>query len=101
MTYKKDGKYTEWYENGQKRSEETWKDGKLNGKTTIWYENGQKEEEGTYKDGIPDGKRTTWYENGQKRSEGTFKDGDLISRECWDEDGNECECGELSWEGCK
>jgi hypothetical protein len=25
----------------------------------------------------------------------------LISRECWDEDGNECECGELSWEGCK
>ena len=64
MTYKKDGKYTEWYENGQKRSEETWKDGKLNGKTTIWYENGQKEHEGT------------------------SKDGKFIEVTLWDEDGN-------------
>ena len=28
MTYKKDGKYTEWYENGQKYSEHLYKDGK-------------------------------------------------------------------------
>ncbi len=39
MTYKKDGKYTEWYENGQKRSEETWKDGKFI-EVTLWDEDG-------------------------------------------------------------
>jgi len=32
------------------------------------------------------------YPNGQKRIEGTYKDGELISQECWDEDGNEKEC---------
>ena len=33
-----------------------------------------------------------YYENGQKKSEETFKDRDLISEQCWDEDGNETEC---------
>jgi hypothetical protein len=25
----------------------------------------------------------------------------LITNKCWDEDGNECECRENWWEGCK
>ena len=25
----------------------------------------------------------------------------MISKECWDEGGNECECPENWWEGCK
>ena len=61
-------------------------------------ENGQKDEERTYKDGKEDGKWAEWYSNGQKEYERTYKDGKFISRECWDENGNECECG---WEGCK
>ena len=28
-----------------------------------------------------------------------YKDGELISQNCWDEDGNECECSE--YDGCK
>ena len=48
--------------------------------------------EGTYKEGKKDGLWTYWYENGQKMEEETFKDGELISQECWDEDGNEKEC---------
>ena len=41
----------EWYENGQKKSEVTFKDGKINGLVTYWYENGEKKSEGTYKNG--------------------------------------------------
>ena len=76
------------------------KDGEFDGKWTWWYENGQKKEESTYKDGEIDGKWTHWYENGQKKEERTWKDWELIDSKCWDEDGNECECSEYRWEGC-
>ena len=42
-----------------------YKDGKLNGKFTYWYENGQKMFEVNFIDGKYDGKVTQWYENGQ------------------------------------
>jgi len=44
---------------------------------------------------------TSWYENGQKQYDVTFKSGEKISQNCWDEDGNKCECSENWWEGCK
>jgi len=66
---------TNFYENGQKKSEETLKDGKPDGLWTEWYENGQKKFEGTYKDGKPDGLVTWWNENGQKERERNYKDG--------------------------
>ena len=37
--------------NGNKKGEGHFKDGLPNGKFTEWYENGQKREEATYKDG--------------------------------------------------
>jgi len=48
---KKNGIHTEFYENGKKRSEGNFKDGKLDGLWTSWYENGQKRTENTYKNG--------------------------------------------------
>ena len=87
-----DGLWTWWYENGQKNKEGTYKDGKMDGLWTRWYENGQNKTETTFKDGKGNGLATSWHENGQKRNEATFKDGELISAECWDEDGNEKEC---------
>jgi antitoxin component YwqK of YwqJK toxin-antitoxin module len=91
---------TQWYENGkgQKRLEKTFKDGRENGYWASWDENGLKMEEGNYKNAKEDGNWTFWYANGQKKRDGTFKNGEMISIECWDEDGNECECGFL---GCK
>ena len=74
------------------------KNGKKDGKWKYWRENGLKWEEGIYKDGKEDGLWTTWYVNGQKEREATFKYGKIISSKCWDEDGNECECGKY---GCK
>ena len=98
---KKDGLETRWYENGQKELEGTYKDGEFDGLWTGWHENGQNSWYSTYKDGEFDGLTTGWYENGQKKYEITWKNDEIISGKCWDEDGNECECGERWWEGCK
>ena len=72
--------------------ETTVKDGKKDGLFTRRFEDGQKEEEGTYKDGDRDGLYTYWYVNGPKQSEYIYMDGNLLTQECWDEDGNECLC---------
>ena len=97
LTYKE----IEFRRNGQKFSELTFKDGKKDGLGTEWYENGQKSAEGTYKDGEEDGLETYWYKNGQKMEELILHGRTINSRSCWDEDGNECECGEYFGEGCK
>ena len=89
---KKDGLWTWWYENGEKKNEGTFKNGQENGLHRWWYENGQKSKEGTYKDGKQVELVTSWYENGQKGKEGTFKDGELVSENCWDIDGNDIDC---------
>ncbi|HIM83309.1 MAG TPA: hypothetical protein EYM55_01620 [Candidatus Marinimicrobia bacterium] len=34
------------------------------------------------------------YEKGQKQSETIYKNGELISADCWDEDGKEMDCPE-------
>ena len=70
-------KIMNWYKNGQKMYEGAYKDGKADGKWTRWYEDGQKMET-TYKDGYEDGKWTIWDKNGKKSSEGTYKDGKMI-----------------------
>jgi len=83
-----DGEWHEWYENGQKEREQTWKEGKRIGKWDEWYENGQKDSESTYKDGKRFGKATKWHENGQKAIEQIFKDGKRHGKETrWHENG--------------
>ena len=80
-----------YHSTGKIYGETTFKDGKKDGLWTQWDENGQKRFEVTYKDGKNDGLWTQWYENGQKKYEGTYKDGNQINTKCWDEEGNECE----------
>ena len=67
------GTLTSWYENGQKKSEETYKDGK--GALTWWNVGDLRIIDGNYKDGMMDGKWTFWYANGQKALEGAYKSG--------------------------
>lgn len=72
------GKWTYWYENGQKLTEGEFRNGKREGLWTEWYENGQKKLEGNYKDGLETGPWTYWYENGFKRSEGEYYKGGQV-----------------------
>jgi antitoxin component YwqK of YwqJK toxin-antitoxin module len=98
---------SKWYENGQKRSEVPYKNGKVDGLITWWYKNGQKNFEGTYRNGLKEGLNTSWkengeksfesnytnhkrngpwmswYDNGQKNSEGTYKDGKVDGLEIY------------------
>jgi len=74
-----DGLSVYWHENGQKKLEGNWKDDKQNGLWVVWYKNGQKQQEENYKDGKWDGLSVYWYENGQKKLEETYKDGEIIS----------------------
>ena len=96
---KLDGKWTWWYENGQKGLEKNYKDGKLDGKVTWWYGyyigdnikttlyndiklDGQIWSEEHYKDDKKDGKWTTWFESGLIWSEEHYKDDKCISGDC-------------------
>jgi antitoxin component YwqK of YwqJK toxin-antitoxin module len=75
----KDGLHTEYYENGQKGSEETYKDGKKDGLWTWWYKNGQKAQEENMRDGKPEGFATEYYEDGQRKTEENYKDGKIVT----------------------
>jgi len=86
------GKSFELYDNGQKRWEGNFKDGKADGLSVMWFENGQKESEANFKDGKLAGLATTWHENGQKRNEVTFKDGTFVGLEVvWHENGQKAQ----------
>tara|TARA_Y100000589_G_C26990717_1_gene562500 strand:- start:39 stop:545 length:507 start_codon:yes stop_codon:yes gene_type:complete len=84
------GKAVAFHPNGQKRWEQTYKDGKLDGLWTGWWKNGQKRFERNYKDGKRDGLTTEWYENGQKGQEVKHKDGKLMSTVHWKPNGEKC-----------
>ncbi len=84
---KREGLFTEWYENEQKMYEGNYRDGKVNGVWSHWYENGQKKEEGNYSDGKVNGVWSHWNENGQKE-EVNYKDGKEDGlRILWHKDG--------------
>jgi len=46
----KNGLHAQYYDNGQKRSECNFQDGKRYGKSTNWYKNGQIVSEANYKE---------------------------------------------------
>ena len=85
---KKEGRFTIFYENGQKLEETNYKDGKADGKQTWWNEDGQKVAESYFKNGKLDGTATSWHNNGQKAKVSHFKndqeDGKIID---WYENG--------------
>ena len=72
---KLEGLFRWWYENGQKKAERNYKAGKLDGVLTGWHMNGQVGSVMNYQEGKPDGLVTMWYKNGQKMSKSNFKDG--------------------------
>jgi antitoxin component YwqK of YwqJK toxin-antitoxin module len=82
------GTVIRYYENGNKRVEVGYRNGKQNGLLMSWYESGQKKSEHGYRDGIPTGTWTLWHENGQKAEEIEYRDGVEISRTEGDENGN-------------
>ena len=63
-----------------------------NGKHTEYYDNGQKYGEVTYKAGVLDGLLMKWDNSGLKYLEEVYKENELISQKCWNQDGKEVQC---------
>lgn len=77
-TWHVDGKFVleeGWYENGQKKYEHPYKDGKEHGICRGWHKNGENEYEWPYNDGKEHGIRLGWYKNGRKNYKHPHKDG--------------------------
>ena len=74
-----EGLVSNYFKNGQKMLEMSYKDGEQVGSEIMWYESGQKQFERYFRDGKLHGISTSWFENGQKNSEGKIfgkKDGE-------------------------
>jgi len=69
-----------YYPNKKIRYEGEFLNNLRDGKWTFWYDNGNKWSEGYLKKEINDGKRTVWYENGVKRYEGQYNEGKEIGK---------------------
>ena len=73
---KKHGLHELFYESGQLRTKENFKDGKLDGLSEMYHENGQLMTKGKFKDGEFDGLFVIRnFENGQLESEICYKNG--------------------------
>ena len=83
---KRDGLSLEWYKKGQKKRETNYKDGKKDGLSIFWLANGQKGNEGIYKDGITEGIHKMWHANGQMRVQAKFENG-IGSANFWNSKG--------------
>ena len=86
---------TEWHENGKMMSQEYYKknsEGKddwIESKNVGWHENGQKSYEGSA-DKYTDGIASEWHENGQLFKKETWSGGKLLEIEIYDDEGKSC-----------
>ena len=63
-------KETQYYEDGSKYIEGSYKNGERHGTWNAWYRDGKLWSTGEYKDGMEHGIKTVYHENGQKYYEG-------------------------------
>ena len=79
---KKEGKWVEYWGNGQLLSKENYKNGKREGESVHYYDSGQVRAQGSWKNGKKEGKWVFYDSNGIEGDEdytGTFKDGKKVS----------------------
>ena len=72
---KKDGMFKFCGPDGELRSEDSYKEGKLNGKSKSYFTNGSISGEGMYTDGKKDGLFKSYYPDGTLKVERDYKDG--------------------------
>lgn len=89
---KEEGVLTQWYPNGNKEFEFTYRAGVKDGPATMWHENGQKSAVGTYRDGQLEGSFSAWHPNGQQAEQHTLKAGKIEGLSTtWDPSGKKTE----------
>jgi len=66
---------TDFWPNGNKKSELKYYNGTLDGLSTWWFEDGKKQMECNYKNNVPDGKTTRYYFTGDLQSVDNYDKG--------------------------
>ena len=74
------GKHVEYYENGNKKSEVHYKNGKMDGLYAMWWRNGQKKLEIHFKNGKANDLMTEWDKDGKKTLEIQYNNDVEVSR---------------------
>jgi len=69
------GKFIDYYYNGKKQGEGTFKNGKVVGLRTMYHQNGQMAVERNYINGTENGLEKEYYEDGTLKQKGTFVNG--------------------------
>ena len=92
-----DGKWTYYWENGNKKVEGSFKNGNGSNKNKItkvptngrdgmwssWHMNGKKWSELNFINGKKNGKQINWYDNGQKEVEGNYENDKPVKTWLW------------------
>ncbi|MBE7463685.1 MAG: hypothetical protein HS116_09290 [Planctomycetes bacterium] len=81
------GTQTEWFENGQKRLETQYANGKLDGPLTEWFMDGQKARAGAFRAGKETGTWTAWQPTGAKYWEAEYVEGRIQGKKTYWRDG--------------
>jgi len=69
----RDGEWIQYFESGEKKSEEMYANAKPNGLWTTWHDSTfKKASERTYVDGILEDGFEEWWDNGEKKIEGQY-----------------------------
>jgi len=89
---KKDGILKRYYTSGSLMLEQSYLDGERDGPYKWYYRNEALKEEGTYEHDKKDGMSKRYFSTGMLKAERFYKDGQLISKTCYDEQGNATEC---------
>lgn len=79
----RDGLQEEFFADGAKKGEITWRDGKENGSVLYFHPDGRKSYEANYVDGKKNGFATVWHPNGQRQWQTVFRNG--LSHGVWRE----------------
>jgi antitoxin component YwqK of YwqJK toxin-antitoxin module len=72
----RDGRWTEYYYNGQPMKEEDYSNGVLQGVVRMWYEDGRLQEEKTMEDKFENGPYKHYYEDGSTSQLGQYEKGE-------------------------
>lgn len=75
---KKDGLWTSWHQNGGKSTERNWIKGKPHGSAIEWYGNGNKSVEQNFINGNHDGLIIRWHQNGKMMSKVEYLNGKMV-----------------------
>lgn len=82
-----DGTWLTWYTNGQLAASITYREGEAVGVGTRWYINGQQESQLPFRNGLANGRWQQWYPDGSLKAEMEMVDDKPTLVRRWDEQG--------------